>query len=147
MASCTYCGRKAGFLRSQHKECENRYRLAWSEMVELAAEGARDERIERPLLPTLTEIAEANFMTGQQVGDALVAGWRQVVDEFLDDRLLTEDEEQKLLAFTDQYQLGSHLADFAIGSKNTSSNSDRAGWPPSSLAAKCQVITVLHSAN
>lgn len=105
MGICKYCGDSAGLLRNQHAECAKKYQDGWSRMVEIALECARDEAIERPLLPMLTEIAETHFMTGEHVSRALVDGWLRAVDEFLDDHLLTEAEELKLVAFREQYQL------------------------------------------
>lgn len=115
MGICKYCGRSAGLLRKQHSACATKYKDGWNQMIQLVLQEARDELVDRRLLPTLTEIAENHFMTGEHVQSALVEGWLRAVDQFLDDHLLTEAEEQKLVAFREQYQLPATALEKAPG--------------------------------
>jgi hypothetical protein len=100
MANCSLCGQPAGFLKSKHKACEAKHAEAWDRMIAFAAEAVRKKTSHMDLEAGLQEIATASFVEASRVREAIVRGWEQSVEHFLEDGHLEEAEE-------------AHLADFA----------------------------------
>lgn len=106
MGKCRYCGKPAGFLRKQHDACRKRYEAAWAEMVREARDQAvSEEPPSATLVPQLTARAEGSFMGEPQVRAALVEGWKEAAERFLDDHLLSADEDRRLAAYVKAYDL------------------------------------------
>jgi hypothetical protein len=105
MGTCKYCGKPAGFLRKIHPECKQKNQAGWSQMIQLAQEAAQGKAQLNTLSKSLTQIASQSYVPLTQVQEALVAGWAKAVDVFLDDNVLQDEEEAKLLEFMSVFQL------------------------------------------
>ncbi len=106
MGDCRYCGQKAGFLRSKHKECESTYQAGRQRMVALVAQAAgRSNFSEAALLEDLSSIAEGSYIDDDGIRAVIAEGWHQAVEEGLADGILTQDEESWLRDFRDQFAL------------------------------------------
>lgn len=98
MGKCTYCGANAGILKSQHSECKQRNLDGWSRMVTLATNAVvKDETID-DLPATLLDVARSSYIPESETRRAMIAGWGQALDHFLDDSVLSESEQERLLA-------------------------------------------------
>ena len=106
MGDCRYCGQKAGFLRSKHKDCEATRRAGRQRMVALVAQAAgRSNFSEAALLEDLSAIAEGSYIDDDGIRAVIAEGWHQAVEEGLADGILTQDEESRLRDFRDQFAL------------------------------------------
>ena len=106
MGDCRYCGQKAGFLRSKHKDCEATYQAGRQRMVALVAQAAgRSNFSEAALLEDLSSIAEGSYIDDDGIRAVIAEGWHQAVEEGLADGILTQDEESRLRDFRDQFAL------------------------------------------
>ena len=104
MGACRYCGRKAGFLRGKHKECESTYQVGRERMVALVADAAgRADFSEAALLDKLAAIAGSSYVDDDGIRAVIAEGWHQAVKEGLADGILTQDEEARLRDFRDQF--------------------------------------------
>ena len=62
MGDCRYCGKKAGLLRSAHRECREARDAGWSEMVDEAARAAASRGFSQTQLRLdLLAIAQRSF--------------------------------------------------------------------------------------
>ena len=106
MGNCTYCGKRAGFLRSKHQECAEAYKTGWREMVARARNAANTVDFnEAALHAELAAIAERSWAGKDDVHAAIVQGWREGVKASLSDGILTRAEEDRLRDFRDRLAL------------------------------------------
>ena len=104
MGDCRYCGRKAGFLRGKHKECESTYQAGRQQMVNLVADAAGQSNFsEVALLDDLSSVAKESCIDDDGIRAVIAEGWHQAVREGLADGILTQDEEARLRDFRDQF--------------------------------------------
>lgn len=106
MGDCKYCGGKAGWFRSSHKECDATYQAGRAQMVTLVAEAAtRSDFSEAALVSDLAAIASDSFVDDDGIRAIIAEGWHQAVKEGLADGILTQDEEARLRDFRDQFAI------------------------------------------
>ena len=111
MGQCSYCGQPAGLFRKKHKECEARYNEGWSRMIAIAAGTVRGEGNADTLEKRLQEIRESSFVPEPGVRQAIIRGWEQVVDQYLEDGHLDESEEEHLTQFRSRFSLSQEQLD------------------------------------
>ena len=110
MGNCTYCGNPAGFLRSRHAECEQEHQ----KRQRVVAEGK--ERITTEvsrvikgtesfgdLEKTITEIEKTSLVPSSERNALLISAWEASVDKFLEDGVLDEAEEKRLVEFKNHF--------------------------------------------
>lgn len=112
MGNCKYCGKPAGFLRGKHKECEEKHQqqeriiqggrqLIVSEARHaIQGSGGFDE-----LLQKISSIEQKSLVPHTERGSLLVKAWESAVDQFLDDGILDEAEEKRLMEFKERFCL------------------------------------------
>lgn len=105
MGICTYCGENAGFLRKTHKQCENINRSGWSEMIQLVANTASGDTNPTDLVEELGSIAKKCYINEGRIQSALLTGWTAAVDQAIDDHFISNDEENRLTQFAEDYSL------------------------------------------
>jgi len=112
MGNCKYCGKPAGLFRGKHEECEKahlqRQRLIENgkqriaSEVTLAIKGSESfDVLERKI----TQIEESSFVPPSERSSLLVKGWEACVDQFLEDGILDEIEEKRLIEFMNHFAL------------------------------------------
>lgn len=126
MGQCAYCGKPAGFFRSEHPECkaandaEIAERIqAQSERGQQATELKRDliAAVQNPTVPLLDIESMLHDAVGRGViesGDGnrcLALAFESAIVRFLDDGLLSDDEEKRLHAFLERFPEVVRLAD------------------------------------
>lgn len=108
MGKCEFCGEDAGFLRSRHRECDDRHQAGVAQIQGLASTA---------LLATLNideyaaqaETVAANSYIGQDALRSLhIGAWENAVAGALEDSVLTEQEEERLDAFKDFFSFDQH---------------------------------------
>ena len=78
--TCPFCHQKAGIISREHPECRRTHDAGFQEMVNLAAEAARDHSFnEKDLRLTLAGIAGRSHGDGNTVNLALEEGWTRGV--------------------------------------------------------------------
>jgi hypothetical protein len=104
MGDCKFCGKAAGFLRKQHRECKERFVFA-IEAVRDAAQTTAIGIADRSLLANTLAKAEKDFVPQADARLAIVCGWEAAVEKFLEDGLLDSEEERKLATFQKEWAL------------------------------------------
>lgn len=105
MGNCIYCGKPAGLLRSKHSECvvKEKARLA---VVKSFKDKLQESIVAAVLQPSeagrikelIDEAALSGKLTHDEMREAIIAGWCKSVEKCLEDGIIDEDEEQKLMA-------------------------------------------------
>ena len=109
MGDCAFCGQSAGLLRSQHKECaalnaqsQDKVRHAVAQCIQTGSDASH---ITSRILP----LARQGFVPAKSLNDLLVDGWALAVYTFLEDGLLSPDEEARLMDFVQKTGIGQKL--------------------------------------
>lgn len=104
MGNCSYCGEKAGFLRTKHKDCETRHydgvKIIKEKLLLSLASGELEGLKEQ-----LANIANDHYVQPSQIKTLSAWSWDTVLDRFLEDSVLAEDEETRLVVFADHFGL------------------------------------------
>lgn len=111
MGDCIYCGNPAGFLRKKHPECEQKYTEGWTQMVDYSRDTALGVKPLDSLVPTITKVASTSFVPPERIREAMTRGWSQAVSKFLEDNILQEDEEHKLVEFMNRFKFDQQSLD------------------------------------
>lgn len=101
MGLCRYCGQPAGFMKAQHKDCRNVFLDGLKKIRELASFDLIANQNDSAGL-----VAESIFSIARQkrVGEAdlrevFIEEWERASIKYMDDGVLTEDEEKKLAKY------------------------------------------------
>ena len=107
LGNCRYCGKSAGFLRKQHKECAERHDRAMGEMrsacVDAALRGAGLAELEGRIRETAA-FADIE-MREYELREVLEKGWRDALEEAVEDRILSIEEKRCLNRYRAQFCL------------------------------------------
>ena len=124
--TCQHCGNKAGLIARDHPECRRTHDAGFQEMVNLAAEAARNHSFnEKDLRLTLAGIARGSHGDGNTVNLALEKGWKRGGAHSMADGILTQDEESRLREFRDRLALADSGADRKAAEELERAASDR----------------------
>lgn len=107
MGNCRYCGKPAGFLRKQHKDCAERHDRAMEAIraacVDAALRGTGLEDLEGRIHETA---ASADIeMFEHELTEVLEKGWCQAVEEAVEDHVLSVEEKRCLNRYRAHFRL------------------------------------------
>ncbi len=105
MGVCKYCGQAAGLLKNKHKECEARYNDNINKMVELTREYIVENKDFQQLNSQLAQLSKYGFVPKNEIKQAVLHGWSNAVEAFLDDGILSPQEEANLEVFQSFFKL------------------------------------------
>jgi hypothetical protein len=105
MGKCTYCSEDAGFLRKVHQTCTKKNEAGWSKMVAMATSVAINDDAGDTLVAKLSCIASDSYIPAVRIREAIIQGWSNAVDQYLDDHVLSDLEETRLIKYIDRFSL------------------------------------------
>lgn len=112
MANCKYCGKPAGLLRKKHADCEKQHKeqlhsieKASSKIIAEALTAIKGTENFEVLIEKFSEIERSHSIPTQNKRPLLIKSWEQAVDDFLDDGVLDENEESRLVEFKNHFSL------------------------------------------
>jgi len=111
MGRCKYCGKEAGFLRSEHKECKSRYENGKIEISQIVEEAIYSSNDFQSLKANIDKSANDCFIKHEELEFLCTSAFDNAVARFLDDGILTTVEEEKLSRFQGQLNLSQEVLD------------------------------------
>jgi len=93
MGNCIYCGQKAGVFKSVHSECEEKHKQGINKIKELPLQYNSNEPFSQ-IIENSKKIANNCFVNEQDRIKLLVEGIDSLVDKFLDDGIISVEEEK-----------------------------------------------------
>ena len=109
MANCKHCGDSAGLFRSSHKECETKHARGTEEILSHAIWSIKNQETFEITRTKLSKIAEDCRVKRGENDEVLALAWEKVLNDFLRDGILSEEEEQRLWYFSDFFALDKGL--------------------------------------
>ncbi|MGH8614365.1 MAG: hypothetical protein ACREYF_20650, partial [Gammaproteobacteria bacterium] len=97
MGDCKYCGKPVGFLRSKHAECDRQFEDGKREILAAVSQAVTGSGALDGLPARITSIAQRSFVADSEQRALIARGWASIVDRFLEDGILDESEEQRLM--------------------------------------------------
>jgi hypothetical protein len=112
MGKCKYCGKPAGILRRQHWECWKEYmqrtRIREDGKERIVTEVSRSIRGSGDfgdLEKAISEMVKSSSVSIPERNVLLVRAWEESVNQFLEDGIIDEKEEERLVQFKDVFGL------------------------------------------
>ncbi len=109
MGRCIFCDRPAGFLRRRHAECQERHTRALEIIPELFSKALHSSLPATRFGELLKDAAGASFIKPRDLGSICIGGMSRMIDAVLEERLLTQTEEERIAEIRDA--LGSSITD------------------------------------
>ena len=104
MGTCKYCGNKAGLFKNEHKECHSKYLSGTYKIPEITFNAIIEQSDFTKLDYDIGEIASHHFIKDDSViKKYVIRGFNRVVDHYLEDGVLSIEEEDKLTEFLNHY--------------------------------------------
>lgn len=103
MSACKYCGKDAGWMRSVHKQCQEKHDSGMTEIVDLlsvAAKGIGDNPKKR-----IEALAAESFIDRDTLRSLTVTAFEHSVSQALSDDIITQDEEDRIARFLEDLDL------------------------------------------
>ena len=117
MGHCRYCGHRAGWLRSSHRQCAATYRQGLAQLVDLVvAASGRPDFTQRRMLRILDGLAQQCYVPADYSPAVLAAGCHLSDLNRMVDDVLTQSETARLREFRD----GHHPASETTGDPGAS---------------------------
>lgn len=111
MSNCKFCGQKAGFLNTKHKECEEKYIQGKPAIVSYIVNRISEGNDFYDLLTQVRKKAVDNYIDYSEIDDLITQAFDIAVDKMLDDGIINEDEEEKIATFREQLNLSQDVID------------------------------------
>ena len=112
MARCTYCGKPVGILRKHHPECHERYERAIGAIPMFFSKILTNPMPAKKFASLLINVCETSHIAPNALKAMSVAGLGAIVDQLLRQRLLSADEEQRIVELKIQLKIDDH--DFSV---------------------------------
>jgi hypothetical protein len=104
MGKCSYCGQSAGVLRRAHKECRELHDAAYQQVQDVIISAAEVDRPAPRLFDNAVRVGKQGRLRKPTFVDASTKGLAPLIDKFLDDGVLTTDEESKVAELMETFQ-------------------------------------------
>ena len=105
MGNCKICGQSAGWFKEYHAECKARYKAGLDDLVSVALNAVLNPSLCDNLMDRCRSIAQPKRISDENIRDALIVAWGKALDKFLDDGILSVEEEAHLLTFANKFNL------------------------------------------
>ena len=109
MGHCRYCGHRAGWLRSSHRQCADTYRQGLALMLDLVvAASGQPDFTQRHMLRILDGVAQQCYVPPEYLHAVLAAGWHMSDMNRMANDVLTRSETARLREFRDGHHRASN---------------------------------------
>jgi hypothetical protein len=107
--NCKFCGQPAGFLRSVHKECELAHSNALLSIPNEISQSITSTSDFSNLNNEITSLAKTAYVNQNELSELYSLGFDKAVETFLDDGVISKDEEEKISGFKKYFNLDQNV--------------------------------------
>lgn len=105
MSNCKYCGQDAGWLKSEHKECKQRFVDGSGQIADIMAAVAKGLMGVEAADRQVDRLAKDSFVSHVNLRQLALDAYGNAVNSALSDDILTQDEEDRLAKFSNSFGL------------------------------------------
>ena len=105
MGDCKFCGLPAGFLKSEHQECAEKYQQGIEEITGFYKDSLNGNLAWEDVRTRVKEATDLSKIPAEQADAVMVAVWEQAVESFLEDKELDVEEENNLTSYKANFDL------------------------------------------
>ena len=105
MGNCKYCGQSAGLFKSVHKECQEKHAKSANKIISFISEAYLRKTDLKSIEDNITQIAASCFMNDHDKTDLIIKGWTDLLETALEDGVISEEEETRLLQIANHFSL------------------------------------------
>jgi hypothetical protein len=103
--NCKFCGQPAGFFRSVHKECKLAHSNAMTSIPNEISKSINSTSDFTNLSHEVSASAKTGFINQNELNDLYTLGFDKAVENFLDDGVISKDEENKISNYKKYFNL------------------------------------------
>jgi hypothetical protein len=103
MGTCKYCGQNAGLLKSKHNDCETKHQTGLVKLNDKISDTIQKGGDFNFLDKEIDFIKKDSFVTDNERLSCFVKAFDQTIDKYLDDGILTKEEEDLTSRLLDYY--------------------------------------------
>ncbi|MCX7795876.1 MAG: hypothetical protein N2380_05085 [bacterium] len=92
MGLCRFCGKPAGFLRKEHRECREKHNSGVFIIRSMVADSLSNS-VDRD---EILKIARESYISNEELKNLILNGLDEAIDKALGDNILTQEEEEKI---------------------------------------------------
>lgn len=107
--TCKFCGQPAGFLKSVHKECELAHSNALISIPNEISKSITSTSDFSNLSNEVAAIAKTGFINQTELNELYTLGFDKAVETFLDDGIISKEEEEKISNYKKYFDLDQNL--------------------------------------
>jgi len=111
MSKCKFCGQNAGFFKSFHKECELSYILGKVDIRNKISNAITSTVDFSSCENEINNIAHTSFIPDSEISELYSFGFFSAVETFLEDGIISVEEEQKINDFKKHFKLDQDILD------------------------------------
>jgi hypothetical protein len=111
MGNCIYCGQKAGLFKSKHNECESSYFEGKNKIVDFIYNSIANEKDFEKLSNDINSLLKKHNINESEKNDLFVQGFDTTIDKFLEDGILSTNEEDSIDKFREHYHFDQSILD------------------------------------
>lgn len=109
MGKCPYCNKSAGIFKKLHKDCEEKYKQTKELISNTLTEKFED--LNNLNFNELKSLSKESFVSDSEYKDLISNTYSNVLDQYLDDGILSKEEEHKLEKFMEKSELSQDVFD------------------------------------
>ncbi len=107
MSDCVFCGKSAGFFHHEHHECAEMHESGRRQITNLILETPSPGVSIRNIASQIKQVADQSFISESERHDLSIAAWSAAVDSSLDNGVLSEEVEDRLVDLKEGLSLSS----------------------------------------
>ena len=109
MGKCPYCNESAGIFKKIHRECELKNKEAKKIITEKSIRYFED--LDKLDFKELKSLAQNSYLTEIEYNDLISCSYSKILDNYLDDGILSKEEEDKLEKYIEKSELHQEVFD------------------------------------
>jgi hypothetical protein len=109
MSTCKYCGKDAGWLRSSHKECQQKHDKGAVEIVDILASTLKSSGELESAKRQVSEIASEAYIDHEALQQLEISALERAINQSLSDDFLSREEEDQLGKFVNFFGISNDV--------------------------------------
>jgi hypothetical protein len=107
VSNCMFCGKPAGLFHNKHHECVEKHESGKRRITDLILEGLSSPAFVGSTASRVRQVAEQSFISESERRELCLAAWSSAVNNALDDGVLSEELETRLVDLKESLSLSS----------------------------------------